>query len=166
MSRQGHMGTGQLPSRIDDVHYAPDPVRRLAPRRAPGCRSELASTFRAVRARRDRALYSLCEPSLPGLVPGPRHALAARPHLSRAAVRHRTVMVKDAAGSQDGWFWSNPSKGQCVTDNHAYPFDYPLSGFGLYCVRCHAAAHSYGAEPADTGNEFTFASLRNLEVAG
>ena len=83
-----------------------------------------------------------------------------------AALESWTVMVKDAAGSQDGWFWSNPSKGQCVTDTHAYPFDYPLSGFGLYCVRCHAAAHSYGAEPADTGNEFTFASLRNLEVAG
>ena len=30
-----------------------------------------------------------------------------------------TVMVKDASGSHDGWFWSNPVKGQCVVDNHA-----------------------------------------------
>jgi hypothetical protein len=73
-----------------------------------------------------------------------------------------TVMVKDAAGSHDGWFWSNPAKGQCVVDNHQYPFDHPLSGFGLYCVRCHAATRSPGAEPAGAANEFTFASLRNI----
>ena len=57
-----------------------------------------------------------------------------------------TVMVKDSAGAHDGWFWSNPGKGQKPTDPHAYPFDYPYSGFGMYCVRCHAAARprSYG----------------------
>src|SRR5687768_13650191 len=59
-----------------------------------------------------------------------------------------TVMVKDSAGSHDGWFWSNPSKGQCVVDNHKYPFDHAMSGFGLYCVRCHAATQSPGAETA------------------
>ena len=53
-------------------------------------------------------------------------------------------------------------KNQCVVDNHQYPFDYPLSGFGLYCVRCHAATQSPGAEPAADANEFTFASLRNI----
>ena len=72
------------------------------------------------------------------------------------------VMVKDSSASHDGWFWSNPSKNQRVTDNHQYPFDYPTSGFGLYCVRCHAATHSPGAEPAADANEFTFASLRNI----
>jgi hypothetical protein len=72
------------------------------------------------------------------------------------------VMVKDSSASHDGWFWSNPVKNQCVVDNHQYPFDYPLSGFGLYCVRCHGAAHSPGAEPASDANEFTFASLRNI----
>ena len=73
-----------------------------------------------------------------------------------------TVMVKDASGSHDGWFWSNPVKGQCVVDNHKPPFDHPVSGFGHYCIRCHAATQSPGAEPASAANEFTFASLRNI----
>ena len=73
-----------------------------------------------------------------------------------------TVMVKDSSGSHDGWFWSNPVKGQCSTDPHRYPFDYPASGFGQYCVRCHAATHTPGTKPADSANEFTFASLRNI----
>ena len=33
-----------------------------------------------------------------------------------------TVMIKDSAGSQDGWFWGNPAKEQCVVDNHEFPF--------------------------------------------
>jgi hypothetical protein len=73
-----------------------------------------------------------------------------------------TVMVKDSAGSHDGWFWSNPAKGQCVVDNHQYPFDHPVSGFGQYCVRCHAATQSPGTQPASDANEFTFISLRNI----
>ncbi|MBV9122376.1 MAG: hypothetical protein JO112_03310 [Planctomycetes bacterium] len=92
------------------------------------------------------------------------------------AVRHRgqteqelwealeswTVMVKDSAGSQDGWYWSNPAKGQCVVDRHQPSLAYPLSGFGLYCIRCHAATQSPGAEVTGPSNEFTFASLRNV----
>lgn len=74
-----------------------------------------------------------------------------------------TVMVKDAAGSHDGWFWSNPAKGQRVVDNHRYPFADPISGFGLACIRCHAATQSPGAEPSHPANEFTFAALRNIE---
>lgn len=69
-----------------------------------------------------------------------------------------TVMVKDAAGSHDGWFWSNPAKDQKVVDNHQYPFDHPISGFGIYCVRCHASTKTHGET-----NEFTFAALRNIE---
>jgi hypothetical protein len=67
------------------------------------------------------------------------------------------VMVKDSAGSHDGWFWSNPAAGQKVVDNHQYPFDHPISGFGIYCVRCHASTKTPGVT-----NEFTFASLRNI----
>lgn len=73
-----------------------------------------------------------------------------------------TVMVKDSSGSHDGWFWSNPAKGQCAVDNHQYPFAHPLSGFGHYCIRCHAATQSPGTEPGSAANEFTFASLRNV----
>ncbi|MCG8450365.1 MAG: cytochrome P460 family protein [Pirellulales bacterium] len=69
-----------------------------------------------------------------------------------------TVMVKDSSGSHDGWFWSNPAKNQKVVDNHQYPFDHPISGFGIYCVRCHASTKSTGET-----NEYTFASLRNVE---
>ena len=69
-----------------------------------------------------------------------------------------TVMVKDSAGSHDGWFWSNPAKDQKVVDNHEYPFDHPISGFGIYCVRCHASTHTKGET-----NEFTFSALRNIE---
>jgi hypothetical protein len=74
-----------------------------------------------------------------------------------------TVMVKDSSGSHDGWFWSNPAKGQRVVDNHRDPFADPISGFGLACIRCHAATQSPGAEPAAATNEFTFAALRNIE---
>jgi hypothetical protein len=73
-----------------------------------------------------------------------------------------TVMVKDSSGSYDGWFWSNPAKGQCPVDNHQYPFAHPLSGFGHYCIRCHAAPQSPGTDPGSAANEFTFASLRNI----
>lgn len=94
--------------------------------------------------------------------PAARHAGKSDAELW-AALQSWTVMVKDSAGSHDGWFWSNPVKGQCVADNRRYPFDYPVSGFGLYCVRCHASTHSPGAEPAAPENEFTFAALRNVE---
>jgi hypothetical protein len=68
-----------------------------------------------------------------------------------------TVMVKDSRGSYDGWFWSNPAKKQEAAANHNYPFDNAASGFGIYCVRCHASTKTAGAT-----NEYTFASLRNI----
>ena len=74
-----------------------------------------------------------------------------------------TVMIKDSAGSQDGWFWGNPAKEQCVVDNHEFPFSHPLTGFGHYCVRCHAATQSPNIESPRANNEFTFAALRNIE---
>ncbi len=79
------------------------------------------------------------------------------------ALESWTVMIKDSAGSQDGWFWGNPGKNQCVVDNHKFPFDHPLTGFGHYCVRCHAATQSPNIESPRANNEFTFAALRNIE---
>src|SRR5206468_571691 len=64
-----------------------------------------------------------------------------------------------ARGSHDGWFWSYYAprkKDGTITqkvDGHEYPFEYPNSGFGLYCIRCHASAE----------RAYTFASLRNIE---
>jgi Cytochrome P460 len=67
-----------------------------------------------------------------------------------AELRGWTVMIKDSKGSFDGWYWSYHSK--------TYPpstgqIDYPDSGFGMYCLRCHASAEK----------ESTFIDLRNAE---
>ena len=80
----------------------------------------------------------------------------------RESLESWTVMVKDASGSHDGWFWSNPTAHPVVADNHEYPFDHPASGFGIYCVRCHAATQSPLATKPDVQNEFTFSALRNI----
>ena len=75
-----------------------------------------------------------------------------------AALKSWTIMVKDSKGSHDGWFWSNPGKGQKVVNYYEYPFEEPYSGFGLYCVRCHASTKSPGKT-----NEYTFSALRNIK---
>jgi hypothetical protein len=62
-----------------------------------------------------------------------------------------TVMVKDKKGSLDGWYWSYHAPNY-APDNP--DIDYPDSGFGLYCVRCHASAEK----------ESTFIALRNVEA--
>ena len=68
-----------------------------------------------------------------------------------------TVMVKDAKGAFDGWFWAGPwvqEDGTIPIDHLGeYPFDYPDSGFGSYCVRCHASA----------SDESTFSALSNIK---
>lgn len=65
-----------------------------------------------------------------------------------------TVMVRDKAGSVDGWYWSYyGSDPPQAPDNNDFPFPYPNSGFGLYCVRCHGSAE----------NLLTFASTDNIE---
>ncbi|MEM9411664.1 MAG: cytochrome P460 family protein, partial [Planctomycetota bacterium] len=86
----------------------------------------------------------------------------------RASLKSWTVMVKDSKGSHDGWFWSNPypsgdDRTPKVVDNHKYPFYHPESGFGHYCVRCHAATQSPEIENPVANNEFTFSSLRNIK---
>lgn len=86
----------------------------------------------------------------------------------RASLLSWTVMVKDSNGSHDGWFWSNPyptgeERTSKVVDNHQYPFNHPESGFGHYCVRCHAATQSPNNESPSVNNEFTFSSLRNIK---
>lgn len=73
-----------------------------------------------------------------------------------------TVMVRDKQGAHDGWFWSyfssnpdgtTPPTPQPVDDPDKFPFNYPDSGFGLYCVRCHGSA----------AGELTFISTNNIE---
>jgi hypothetical protein len=61
-----------------------------------------------------------------------------------------TVMVKDKKGAYDGWYWSYHAPNY-ASDNPA--IDYPDSGFGLYCLRCHASAEK----------ESTFITAKNVE---
>ncbi|MBN9416830.1 hypothetical protein ABS71_08825 [bacterium SCN 62-11] len=64
-----------------------------------------------------------------------------------------TVMVRDKAGAVDGWYWAYHGTGDPVDQNQEYPFLYPESGFGSYCVRCHGSAE----------RSLTFVSLDNVE---
>jgi hypothetical protein len=61
-----------------------------------------------------------------------------------------TAMVRDTKGSFDGWYWSYHAPNYAPADPDT---DYPDSGFGLYCLRCHASA----------ATESTFIDLRNVE---
>lgn len=63
-----------------------------------------------------------------------------------------TIMIKDSKGSADGWWWAELWTGMPF-DDHAYPFQYPNAGFGIYCTRCHASAEK----------ESTFSALNNIE---
>jgi mono/diheme cytochrome c family protein len=62
-----------------------------------------------------------------------------------------TIMLKDANGAKDGWFWGEFFDGMAFDDDQP-PFQYPWAGFGLYCVRCHGTAET----------EQTFSSLNNV----
>ncbi len=61
-----------------------------------------------------------------------------------------TIMVKDKRGSYDGWYWSFQAPGYASENPD---LDYPDSGFGLYCLRCHASAEK----------ESTFSTVKNVE---
>jgi hypothetical protein len=63
-----------------------------------------------------------------------------------------TIMIKDAKGSKDGWYWAEIWKDQTI-DSHNPPYSVPNAGFGLYCLRCHTSAEK----------DFTFASLTNIK---
>ena len=70
-----------------------------------------------------------------------------------SAVSGWAIMVRDSTASKDGWYWSYYGPGQAIDNPDAYPYDYPNSGFGQYCVRCHASAES----------DMTFSDLVNIE---
>lgn len=68
------------------------------------------------------------------------------------AVSDWTIMIRDAKGSADGWWWAELWTGMPF-DDHQWPYQYPNAGFGIYCVRCHASAEK----------ESTFSALNNIE---
>lgn len=66
-----------------------------------------------------------------------------------------TVMIRRSSASRDGWFWSEVYVGMFGTPASPLPIartQYPNSGFGLYCLRCHSSAKV----------ALTFASLENI----
>lgn len=69
-----------------------------------------------------------------------------------AGVKDWTIMIRDSAGTKDGWYWGEFYTGMAF-DADAFPYNYPTAGFGEYCVRCHASAV----------NELTFADLGNIK---
>lgn len=79
-------------------------------------------------------------------------APAARYQVTAPAIRGWTIMIKDAKGSKDGWYWGEFFAAQCV-DNNNPPFAVPYAGFGLYCTRCHASAEK----------ELTFSYTKNIK---
>ncbi len=81
------------------------------------------------------------------LPPAGRYRFAAPPPVS-----DWTIMIKDAKGSADGWYWGEIWDKQCA-DNNDPPFAVRNAGFGLYCVRCHSTAEK----------ELTFSSLTNIK---
>jgi hypothetical protein len=77
-----------------------------------------------------------------------------------------TVMVRERLASWDGWYWGyySPSSGSGGTTGGAAAsavaareaqIDYPLTGFGQYCINCHASADNF---------EVTYSSRRNFET--
>jgi hypothetical protein len=66
------------------------------------------------------------------------------------------LMVKDAQGSKDGWYWANWDPQATEFSQLDWPppvnLPYPWMGFGFYCVNCHAS----------TKSESTFSDLNNV----
>lgn len=63
-----------------------------------------------------------------------------------------TVMVREAKASYDGWYWSGYA-GEANTVPTMGNTTYPSSGFGNYCINCHASAASNS----------TYSTIRNVE---
>jgi hypothetical protein len=64
-----------------------------------------------------------------------------------------TVMVRDANGSYDGWYWSGYFLGDAPSSTDMSNIKYPSSGYGNYCINCHASAAS----------NVTYSTMRNVE---
>jgi hypothetical protein len=89
------------------------------------------------------------------MFPPPAAACADVDPLYLTPTKGAAIMVRDAGGSYDGWFWGWFGWG----DRDWRPDwpapasnDYPYMGHGLYCTNCHASAR----------DNHTFASLRNI----
>jgi hypothetical protein len=72
----------------------------------------------------------------------------------RPTTQGAAVMIRDSEASQDGWFWGWVGWGDDWKPDWPGRADtrgYPLSGFGQYCMNCHASADNH-----------TFSALKNI----
>lgn len=78
------------------------------------------------------------------------------PGLPQGEANMYALMVKDAKGSKDGWYWGSWDPQATEISQLDWPppanLPYPWMGFGYYCVNCHASAK----------DEFTFSDLNNV----
>ena len=90
------------------------------------------------------------------MFPPPAAACASVDPLHLAPTSGAAVMVRDAGGSYDGWYWGWFGWGE-KDWRPDWPApaanDYPYMGYGLYCMNCHGSAR----------DNATFASLRNIK---
>lgn len=66
---------------------------------------------------------------------------------TNANITGLAIMVRDSKVAWDGWYWSDG--GQSIS----YTYNYPSSGYGLYCINCHASTAK---------TDLTFSVLRNI----
>ncbi|HEY0385974.1 MAG TPA: cytochrome P460 family protein, partial [Pyrinomonadaceae bacterium] len=57
------------------------------------------------------------------------------------------IMVRDSKVAWDGWYWSDGG------GSISYAYNYPSSGYALYCSNCHASTAK---------TDLTFSALRNI----
>jgi hypothetical protein len=82
-----------------------------------------------------------------------------------------TIMVKDAGGSYDGWYWADLSpKSTSATstanaDTGGCPeAAFPYFGFGMYCLNCHASAAKGTSTFATTAHVFGKTSFADFAL--
>ena len=131
------------------VYYSPDVVRWMRDRDA-------APSEKAKEAVKPVSDGSMIIKLMFNTAPAACFAGARPEQLPPAAM---ALMVKDAKGSRDGWFWGSFLPEPLLSDaaQMDWPppvdFSFPWMGAGNYCVNCHASGIA----------EFTFSTMAHIE---
>lgn len=75
------------------------------------------------------------------------YPLPANQSYTNANLGGLAIMVRDSKVAWDGWYWSDG--GPTIS----YQYNYPSSGYALYCFNCHASTAK---------TDLTFAAMRNV----
>src|SRR5207244_2877953 len=68
------------------------------------------------------------------------------------AISGWTTMVRDGKAVWDGWYWSFHAPGGTPASGSMSDTSFPDSGFGNYCVNCHASADNSSVTYIDKRN--------------